>query len=141
MYQAFICIGHLVARDRDLGLKYGIKDMFSLLLSTLAQMSLKEYSGKELSRMNRLMEAMFNTCQNIQQQLEGTQAPATQYVLWITDAFASSDVSNEVVKRWKQYSGYTKLGSLIQKLDILWNVDRSIARQFVAWEPVKGKFL
>jgi hypothetical protein len=131
-----------VARGKDLGLKYDIGEMFILLVPMLAQMSLSEHSGKGLPVMNRLMEAMFNTCQDIQQQLEGTQAPALSYVLWITYAFASSDVNDEVVKRWKRYSGYTKVRSLIQKLDNLWNENsqrKSIAKQ-VAWESVKGKF-
>ena len=117
--------------------------MFSLLLSTLAQMSLKKnYSGDGLPMMNMLMEAMFNTCHSIQQQLEGTQA-RVEYVLWITNAFASPDVNAEVVEQWKQYSGYMKVRSLIQKLDNLWNEDnrrKSLTKQ-QAWDSMKGKFL
>lgn len=116
--------------------------MFILLVSTMARMSLNEYSGKGLLMMNERMEAMFNTCQDIQHQLGGTQAPALRYVLLITEAFARPDVNDEVVKRWKQYSGYTKVRSLIQKLDNLWNENnrKPIAKQ-LAWESVKGNFL
>ena len=114
--------------------------MFDLLVSTLARMSLNKYSGKDLAEMNKLMEAMFNTCQ--QQQLEGTQAPL-QHALSFTRTFSSPDVNDEVVKRWKEYPGYTKVKSLIQKVDNLWNTDnrmKLIAKQR-AWESVKGKFL
>ena len=146
IYQAFTCIGRLAKVDRDL--RHGIDIMFVLLVSSLARLSLDHWQDNDnRSLLDGLMQAKFDTCEHIERWNRQRRLVDMRAVLkcasWISNAYASAIVDDEVVIRWKQHPDHTKLVSLIHMLDSLWserNRKKPIANE-LAWASVKRKFL
>ncbi|KAF8717505.1 hypothetical protein AX14_012177 [Amanita brunnescens Koide BX004] len=144
IYQAFTSIGRLARADRDL--RYGIDNMFVLLVSALARMSLDQDNDNR-PQLDGLMRAMFDTCEQIERWNRQRKLVDMRAVLkcasWISNAFASPVVDDEVVLRWKQHRDHAKLVSLILMLDSLWsegNRKKPITNE-QAWASVKRKLL
>jgi hypothetical protein len=144
IYQAFTSIGRLARADRDL--RYGIDNMFVLLVSALARMSLDQDNDNR-RQPDGLMQAMFDTCEQIERWNRQRKLVDMRAVLkcasWISNAFASPVVDDEVVLRWKQHHDHAKLVSLILMLDSLWsegNRKKPITNE-QAWASVKRKLL
>lgn len=144
IHQGFTCIGRLAMVDRDL--RFGVDVMFPLLVSALARLSLDQDSDNK-PVLDGLMQAMFDTCEHIERWNRQRKLVDMRAVLkcasWISNAFASHVVDDDVVLRWKQHHDHGKLLSLILMLDSLWSEDnrkRPIANE-LAWASVKRKFL
>lgn len=146
IHQGFTCIGRLAMVDRDL--RFGVDNMFALLVSALARLSLDRPGDIDNTPvLDRLMQAMFDTCEQIERWNRQRKLVDMRAVLkcasWISNAFASPVVDEDVVLRWKQHHDHPKLLSLILMLDSLWSEDnrkRPIVNE-QAWASVKRKFL
>lgn len=130
----------------DNDLRFGVDNMFSLLVSSLARLSL-DWGSDNNPVLDGMMQAMFDTCEHIErwnrQRMLVDMRAVLKCASWISNAFASPVVDDDVVLRWKQHHGHTKLLSLILMLDSLWSEDnrkRPIANE-QAWASVKRKFL
>ncbi|KAF8626037.1 hypothetical protein AX15_005127 [Amanita polypyramis BW_CC] len=145
IYQAFKCIGRLARVDRDL--KYGIDNMFGLLVSALAQMTLTSDNYDE-AIVDRVCEAMFEACQHIERWTMQRKPVDSRAMFrcssWIVSAFSSSTVNENVVARWRRLPGYAKLVSLIHMLDGL-SAEETFAKRILTddatWSSVRRKFL
>ncbi|KIL59450.1 hypothetical protein M378DRAFT_1005918 [Amanita muscaria Koide BX008] len=116
IYHGFKCIGRLARADRDL--RYGVDNLFMLLVSTMAEQSVRH---QDTIQVNRLLESMFNACQRIerwsQQRRVGDMRAALKCASWVASAFASPMVDQRVSDKWKQHSAFEKLLSLLRTLD------------------------